>query len=314
MEMRTAKNLEEALRTPGATWLGGATDFMPLLKNQVRDDENLVLVGKLPELLGIAEEEDGLHIGAAETLTDIASSELIKKYCPALSQAAGQTASPQIRNIATLGGNILQDRRCIYFNQSELWRSSLTGCFKTGGDVCQQIPNSHVCRAIYYSDTATALIACDAEVLYYENGEEKRSTVEELVHRHCEANGLSCHHRLPVLIREFVLKKPADGEKSGFYKYSIRASIDFPLVNFALRFGGERAPKLAAGAVSTEPVLLPETAVLLADSTVSNDRIAESAKAELLKKAKLIKEDLISPARKRDMFGLIACLLEEIRP
>ncbi len=54
MEMRTAKNLEEALRTPGATWLGGATDFMPLLKNQVRDDENLVLVGKLPELLGIA--------------------------------------------------------------------------------------------------------------------------------------------------------------------------------------------------------------------------------------------------------------------
>ena len=88
MEMRTAKNLEEALRTPGATWLGGATDFMPLLKNQVRDDENLVLVGKLPELLGIAEEEDGLHIGAAETLTDIASSELIKKYCPALAQAA----------------------------------------------------------------------------------------------------------------------------------------------------------------------------------------------------------------------------------
>ena len=313
MEMRTAKSLGEALRIPGATWLGGATDFMPLLKNQVRDDENLVLVGKIPELLGIAEKEDGFHIGAAQTLTDIAQNETIKKYYPALAQAAGQTASPQIRNIATLGGNILQDRRCIYFNQSELWRSNLTGCFKTGGDVCQQIPNSPVCRAIYYSDTATALIAYDAEVVYYEKGEEKREPVQTLIERHCEANGLACRHRLPVLIREFILPKPAEGEKSGFYKYSIRASIDFPLVNFALRFGGERAPKLVAGAVSIAPVELAETAALLADPAISNDRIAESAKAELAKKAKLIKEDLISPARKRDMFGMIACLLEEIR-
>ena len=313
MEIRTAKSLGDALSCPEATYLSGATDFMPLLKNQVRDDENLVLVSRIPELRGIAEEEAAIRIGAAETLTDIASSELIEKYCPALAQAAGQTASPQIRNIGTLGRNVLQDRRCIYFNQSALWRSSLTGCFKTGGDVCQQIPNSPVCRAIYYSDTATALIAYDAEVVYYEKGEEKREPVQTLIERHCEANGLACCHRLPVLIREFILPKPAEGEKSGFYKYSIRASIDFPLVNFALRFGGSRSPKLVAGAVSIAPVELAETAALLADPSVTNDRVAESAKAELAKKAKLIKEDLISPARKRDMFGMIACLLEEIR-
>ena len=112
--------------------------------------------------------------------------------------------SPQIRNIATVGGNIMQDRRCIYFNQPHLWRSGLAYCFKTGGSICHQIPNSPVCRAIYYSDVATALIAYEAEVEYIE-----------------------------------------EGERSGFYKYAMRTTIDFPIINFAPRASGRgrgRAP------------------------------------------------------------------------
>ena len=77
--------------------------------------------------------------------------------------ATSLTASPQIRNIATVGGNIMQDRRCIYFNQPHLWRSGLPYCFKTGGSICHQIPNSPVCRAIYYSDVAAAAIAVESE-------------------------------------------------------------------------------------------------------------------------------------------------------
>ena len=84
----------------------------------------------------------------------------------------------------------MQDRRCIYFNQPHLWRSGLPYCFKTGGSICRQIPNSPVCRAIYYSDVATALIAYEAEVEYIEDGETHRTDLASLIERHSVANGL----------------------------------------------------------------------------------------------------------------------------
>ena len=86
----------------------------------------------------------------------------------------------------------MQDRRCIYFNQPHLWRSGLAYCFKTGGSICHQIPNSPVCRAIYYSDVATALIAYEAEVEYIEDGETHRTDLKSLIERHSVANGLAC--------------------------------------------------------------------------------------------------------------------------
>lgn len=312
MEIIKAADLKEAAGAGGYTYMGGGTDMMPLLKNGVRTDDKIMLVASLPELKGIRVTDDSVIIGAGETLTDISLDANVRETVPAVAEAAGKTASPQIRNIATIGGNIMQDRRCIFFNQSELWRSTLTGCYKTGGDVCQQIPGSPVCRAVYYSDVATALIMYDSVAHYYENGKAQSRPVSELVHRHCEANGLSCGMQLPVLITGFEIPRPPADEKSAFYKYSVRSSIDFPLINFAVRFGSaEREPKLIAGAVSTEPLELSGTAALLNDEGMSNDDITESCRAELGQKAKIIKEDLISPVRKRDMFGLIYMLLKE---
>ena len=314
MEMRTAVSFEDAAMTASCTYMGGGTDLMPLFKNGVRKDENIVLVGTLEELKGLREDGAVLSIGAAETLTDIAESETVKALFPALAEAAGKTASPQIRNIASLGGNVMQDRRCIYYNQSELWRSALDGCYKTGGGKCQQVPGSPDCRAICYSDTATALLLSDAEAEYCANGELHTCPVSELVSRHSRANGLSFRERLHVLIIRFLLKKRPEGERSGFYKYSLRSSIDFPLINYAVRFGSaEAAPKIVAGAAGPEPVVLEDSALLLEDNSVSNEEIAVSCAAELKKKARIIKEDLISPARKREMFGLVLILLEELR-
>ncbi|MBQ1620505.1 MAG: FAD binding domain-containing protein, partial [Oscillospiraceae bacterium] len=179
--MIVPKSLEQALQSRDCTFIGGGTDIMPLLKNHVRNDSNILFVGKLPELQGIAEGDGFLSVGAGTTLFDISENQLIRSRYPALAQAAAATASPQIRNIATIGGNIMQDRRCIYFNQSTFWRSALPLCFKTGGSVCHQIPNSPACRAIYYSDVATALLAYDAEVEYYEDGALRRAKVEELI-------------------------------------------------------------------------------------------------------------------------------------
>ena len=138
------ETLTEVLAAGRVTYVGSGTDLMPLLKNHVRNDKNLLFLDRVSELKGIKEADGLVYIGAGETLFDITQNDLIRAKLPAISQAAGVTASPQIRNIATLGGNIMQDRRCFYFNQSEFWRSGLELCFKTGGAVCHQIPNSPV--------------------------------------------------------------------------------------------------------------------------------------------------------------------------
>ena len=303
------KTLEDILQVEHPTYIGGGTDIMPLLKNHVRDDRDLVFVSEVPELQGMEHKDGYLYLGAGERLYDISVSPLVQEGWPAIAQAAGATASPQIRNIATIGGNIMQDRRCIYFNQSRYWRSGLPLCFKTGGEVCLQIPNSPVCRAIYYSDVATALVLYGAEAECVEQGERSWVPVEELIARHSQANGLACSQHLPVLVVRFRVPEAPKGEKSGFYKYAMRATIDFPLINFALRCGGGRPARIVAGAVAPEPVVLEETAKLLEDGQSTDEEIIASCEAELKKLAKPIKEACISPGLKRDLYRQLSCLL-----
>lgn len=301
-------SLTQAASRMGGTFVGGCTDLMPLLKNKVRFDNDLVLLSHIPELQGIREEDGKISIGAAVTLTEAAQSPLLRDLLPAAAQGAEAVASLQIRNIATVGGNLFQDRRCIYFNQSEHWRSALPLCFKTGGAVCHQAPNSPVCRAIYYSDLATALVVYDARAEYWEDGRLRRAPLAELIERHSKANGLSWEHHLPVLLVRVLVDRPPEGERSGFFKYAMRTSIDFPLINFALRRGGGRPAKLVAGAVGPRPAELPDTAALL-DCAASDEEIVSACKKELAALAGPIREACIPPARKRDLYGMVEELL-----
>lgn len=301
-------DLNDVKEQSGITYIAGGTDIMPLLKNNVRDDENIVFTGKLPELRGITQQDGYIYIGAGETLWDIARSDIVQAQLPAVAQAAEATASPQIRNIATLGGNVMQDRRCIYFNQPLHWRKGLAFCFKTGGNICHQIPNSPVCRALYYSDTATALVLYEAEAEYLENGERSWVSVADLIARHSEANGLSCHEHLPILVLRFRAKSSA-GEQSGFYKYTMRATIDFPIFNAALRCGGDRPAGIVVGAVAPFPVVLQETAKLLEHPEISDDDVVAAAKQELKKLAMPIKEACIPPAQKQMLYNQLSLLM-----
>lgn len=309
MSGQVLESLHDVVSAEHPTYIGGGTDIMPLLKNEVRDDKDFVFLKKIPELHVLEEKDGELTIGATMTLAELAESELLNSRYAAIAQAASLTASPQIRNIATVGGNIMQDRRCIYFNQTHLWRSGLAYCFKTGGTICHQIPNSPVCRAIYYSDVATALIACDAEVEYIENGEIHREGVETLIARHTVMNGLSCHEHLPILVTRFIVPCSEAGERTGFYKYAMRTTIDFPLINFALRCCGSRGTKLVAGAVAPHPVVLEKTAERM-DSGASDDEIVAVCCEELGKLAMPIKEACITPALKRNLYCHVAMLLK----
>ena len=307
MSGQVLESLHDVVSAEHPTYIGGGTDIMPLLKNEVRDDKDFVFLKKIPELHVLEEKDGEFIIGAAMTLTELAESELLNSRYAAIAQAASLTASPQIRNIATVGGNIMQDRRCIYFNQPHLWRSGLPYCFKTGGSICHQIPNSPVCRAIYYSDVATALIAYEAEVEYIEDGETHRTDLKSLIERHSVANGLACHEHLPILVTRFFVPAAEEGERSGFYKYAMRTTIDFPIINFALRCGGKRPARLAAGAA--HPVVMTETAAKI-DSDATDDEVIAQAEDELRKLAMPIKEACMTPAVKRSLYRHVAMLLD----
>lgn len=210
--------------------------------------------------------------------------------------------SPQIRNIATVGGNIMQDRRCIYFNQPHLWRSGLAYCFKTGGSICHQIPNSPVCRAIYYSDVATALIAYEAEVEYIEDGETHRTDLASLIERHSVANGLACHEHLPSSSRAFSSPRRKRASAAAF--------ISTPCARRSTsRSSTSRPARLAAGAVAPHPVVMAETAAKI-DSDATDDEVIAQAEDELRKLAMPIKEACMTPAVKRSLYRHVAMLLD----
>lgn len=123
------------------------------------------------------------------------------------------------------------------------------------------------------------------------------------------ANGLACHEHLPILVTRFFVPAVEEGERSGFYKYAMRTTIDFPIINFALRCGGNRPARLAAGAVAPHPVVMAETAAKI-DSDATDDEVIAQAEDELRKLAMPIKEACMPPAVKRSLYRHVAMLLD----
>jgi CO/xanthine dehydrogenase FAD-binding subunit len=113
--------------------LAGGTDLIPLIKQGVKKPSYLIDLKNVGSLRTIIKTERDLLIGSMVTLAEVANHPAVNRYCPALAQSARAVASPQIRNVATLAGNLLQERRCLYFNQSEHWRKSIPECLKLGG-------------------------------------------------------------------------------------------------------------------------------------------------------------------------------------
>lgn len=250
----------ELLATHSATGqaLSGGTDLLPNTKLRQSKPEHLISVRFLTELQGVALANGHLRLGAATRLQDLADDELTQKQLPALAFAAGRIASPQIRRMGTLGGNLCLDTRCRYINQSELWREALGGCLKSHGSECHVVPGGQGCVAALSSDLVPVLIAYGAKVTLAKAGQERQVAVADLYN----ADGLSHVNKDPseVLTRVDV-PLPGPGTRVTYRKWAVRKSIDFPLVSVALRLDVDAAGLLAGGAVAVG-VLGPRPRVL----------------------------------------------------
>src|SRR5204863_3130903 len=156
----------EALRAhPGARLLAGGTDIVPNLKYGMYDTHHLVALRGLSDELRYVREVGGdLMLGAMCTIDQLAESEVVKARLPALADACGQIAGPQLRRMGTLGGTLCLDTRCVYINQSYFWRSALGYCLKKDGTVCHVVAGGKRCVAAASNDAAPVLLALGASV------------------------------------------------------------------------------------------------------------------------------------------------------
>ena len=268
MNVIRPKTLEEALGflapAPAIRAAAGGTDLIPRLNQKFESCDTLCLLGDFPEMTGVRKEAgDRIFVGAMTTLSGVSREPLLLPYT-ALQAAAGGAASPQIRNRATVGGNILQENRCLYFNNQIPW-SDVTRCYKRGGDKCFQYPGSRVCMALFQSDLAPVLMAYGAFVrIAGVEGAAAEDACEECLNaeRPCggqpktekpgeDLSGRGVIYReMPVsdlygaggrknleageLVAGVLIPERGPGEKCVYERWALRRSFDFPLLSCAI--------------------------------------------------------------------------------
>ncbi|MEZ6020989.1 MAG: FAD binding domain-containing protein [Planctomycetota bacterium] len=213
--------------------VAGGTDLLPNMKHGLFEPGVLVSLARIPELTGIHVQPDGaLHIGAMTPLAVVAADERVRHQAPSLAQAAGQVAGPQLRNQGTLGGNVLLDTRCQWYNQTHFWRQALGYCLKKDGTVCHVVAGGKRCVAAASNDTVPALTTLGAELRFERLGAERVIPIEEL----WQSDGANNKRKEPgeLLTAIHVPATPA-GHHGAYGKLRDRGSIDFPQLGMAVR-------------------------------------------------------------------------------
>ena len=219
-----------------AVVVAGGTDVLPNMKQGLVEPEHVVSIGGIEELRGISLESSGdgaerLVVGAGMRLSEIADSIAVRRWAPALAEAAGQVGGPHHRSMGTLGGNICLDTRCRYYNQTYFWRKSLGFCLKKDGTVCHVVRGGQKCVAAASNDTAPALLVLEADVhLLGPNGSRVLAAGDFYT-----ADGIKNTVLEPgeLVVRVSIPRRMT--RRSAFEKLRRRGAIDFPLLSVAAR-------------------------------------------------------------------------------
>src|SRR5208282_5905495 len=184
-------------------------------------------IRRIAELKGIRPQSDrAVEIGALTPLTDIERSDVLRSRYPVLPEAAKTVASPVLRNMGTIGGNICLDTRCLWYNQSLQWRKSCGFCIKKDGDLCHVAPGGSKCWAVFSGDTPAALLCLDAEIEIANSSGVRRAKLADFY------TGIGDDYRKlqsDELVTRVLLPASSFGYRGVYRKLRVRGSIDYPL-------------------------------------------------------------------------------------
>jgi xanthine dehydrogenase YagS FAD-binding subunit len=283
--------LRQATHDGAVRPLAGGTDLLPLMKEDITAPARLVDIKRAAGLNGdVRETADGLTLGALTTLADIETHPLLRERYPALTEAATVAATPQLRNMATLGGNLLQRPRCWYF------RNQLFHCWLKGGEECPARDGENrlhalfgggPCYAVHPSDLATALVALDASVRLRGGEGERTVTLADFFALPTDDRRVEVTMRPDEVLLDVRIPTPAPGMRSHYLKAMDRKVWAFALVGVAAAVrldGGLIADaRLVLGGVAPIPWRLPVVERLLVGAKPEPalfDQAAEAALAD----------------------------------
>jgi len=279
-------------------WMAGGSDLLPRIKQHDDQLQAVISLGAIDQLRAIhAHGEHGLSIGALVPLAELAGHPLVLERAPALAEASARVASPQIRNQATLGGNLLVDRRCIYYNQSAINRQSHRPCFKAGGDHCPLIKSVRrgdrpQCHARFVSDTVPLLLIMGAHVRLAAPGGERSLPLSGL-YRPDGIDGLAMGDS--EVLTDIDIDPPR-GMRFAYNKLAIRNTLDFPSLGVAAGFDGQ-CLRVGLTGVNTHPGLLE---FVLCDFS-GPDAMLEAACKKAGDFAETYNQDFFSRGYRKDM-------------
>jgi len=313
------RTVEEAVRmladaAPHGMAVAGGTDLYPNMKRRQFEPKVLVGLRGLRDLQGIrGDARAGLVIGAGVSLRQLIAYPAVAWGYTAVARAAGYISNPQIRNMGTVGGNLLVDTRCNYYNMPYWWRRSIHFCMKKDGDVCWVAPGGSRCWAISSTDLAPVALALDAQVRLVGAGGERVIPARSLY----LDDGIDYLGKQPDEILVDVAIPPLDGLRTTYWKLRRRGTIDFPILGVAaaVRLDADRTcthARIVLGAVASAPLDVPDAGRILVGRRLAPDVIEEAAQAAFRPAKPLDNTDLTLGYRKQMVRVYVTRALKEL--
>ncbi|HBN45643.1 MAG TPA: FAD binding domain-containing protein [Candidatus Marinimicrobia bacterium] len=271
-------------------YFGGGTDLQIYRKQKLIKDEAIIDLSGLTDTYRIQADGNALRLGAFVTLDDITSAPEIQKLFPLLAEAAASVATPVIRKTATIGGNLLVNNRCTFYNQSKEWRDAVGSCMREVGATCLVTGGKDKCFSRNVSDTAPALITLNATVTVQTQKGEDEIPLKEIY----APDGIKYHQHMDdaILTAIRVPEKPVNW---WFKKLRLRKTLDFTSLTVAAAIDTAGMARVCLNGVSMSPILIEKP---IADLTLEG--LTRSAR----KNCKTVDNDLMPLKYRREMINV----------
>lgn len=310
VDARTVGEASAVLKSTNSVLLSGGTDLLGTMRFEILPSHPDVVVNlkTVPGMEYIREDSGMLRIGALARLEDIAKNEIVQRRYAALAEAAHRTATPHIREMGTIAGNICQLTRCWYFRNPD----NRFNCIRKGGKQCFAVMGDNryhsifgalkSCCAVNPSDTAPALVALDARIKT-----NKRVLAAESFWEMAVPGSTTLAK--DEIVTEIQIPAFTPGDRSAFIKFAVRKSIDFPIVNCAVRFRGGDA-RICLNAVHNKPYRATEAERVVRGQSIA-EAIADEAGAAAVASARTLPSEKnkwkIQIARTMVKRAILAC-------
>jgi len=304
-EYRVPRTIAEAVKIigdvgPEAQFVAGGTDLYPNMKRRQQTPRTVISVMRLQELNQITGDgPSGVRIGASMTLTDVLENQIIKRDYPVIASAARTISTPILRNMGTIGGNLLLDTRCNYYDQNYEWRKGINFCLKKDGDVCWVAPGSSKCWAVQSSDLVPVMVAIGAKLRFASTLGERVVDAAGLYND----DGIDYLKKRPDELLVDIQLPPTNGWRASYQKLRRRGAFDFPVLGVAacVHFKSDTiaSARIVLGGIAPSPIEITEAEQSLIGKPLGDDQIQAAAEAAYIKARPLDNTDFVMNWRKQ---------------